>query len=75
MTRTIAHKGHAHELKYLDRTTLWRNGVFTKAGDPKHRNILIKHCRGADTRLIVIWSGLLVASAASKVKRTIARVE
>ena len=66
ITKTIADEGHAHEVKYLDRLSLWSNGVFTIEGDPRHRNILIKRCSGVDTRLTVSWSGSLKASAPRK---------
>ena len=66
ITKTIADEGHAHEVKYLDRVSLWSNGVFKIEGDPRHRNILIKHCSSVDTRLTMSWSGSLKASAASK---------
>ena len=66
ITKTIADADHAHEVKYLDRVSLWSNGVFKIEGDPKHRNILIKHCSGVDTCLTMSWSGLLKASAARK---------
>ena len=67
-TKTIADEGHAHEVKDLDRISLWSNGVFTIEGDPRHRNILIKSCSGVDSRLAMSWSGSLKASAASKVR-------
>ena len=75
ITKTIADEDHAHEVKYFDVLTCGATVFSQSQGDPKHRNILIKHCSGVDTRLTMSWSGLLKASAASKVRRAIARTK
>ena len=63
----------------MNRMIFWGNDVFTVEGDPKHRDIFMKewtkeHCSGVDTRLTVSWSELPEASAASKVRRAVPRI-